>query len=141
MEYNLKFSEFVSMTKLTTFRMGPKARYYCVIKSVPELREAYGFAKEHNLPVLVLGSGSNIILSQPKVLDALVIKIIKVGAGEIWDDVVKRSVDMNLWGIEAMSWIPGTAGATPIQNVGAYGTEIADVLFCLEVFDPVTGEV
>src|SRR5690606_20351746 len=60
---------------------------------------------------------------------------VKIGAGENWDSVVKRTVDMNLSGIEAMSAIPGTAGAAPVQNVGAYGQEIADTLQSLEAYD------
>ncbi|HET8690324.1 MAG TPA: UDP-N-acetylmuramate dehydrogenase, partial [Candidatus Saccharimonadales bacterium] len=66
---------------------------------------------------------------------------VKIGAGELWDDMVDRSVDMNLSGIEALSAIPGTAGATPVQNVGAYGQEIADTLVELEALDTDTMEM
>jgi UDP-N-acetylmuramate dehydrogenase len=64
--------------------------------------------------------------------------IIKIGAGETWDEVVRRTVEMNLTGIEAMSAIPGTAGAAPVQNVGAYGQEVADTLVSLEAYDTQT---
>ncbi len=63
---------------------------------------------------------------------------IKIGAGESWDEVVARTVEMNLSGIEAMSSIPGTVGATPVQNVGAYGQEIADTLIKLDAYDSKT---
>jgi UDP-N-acetylmuramate dehydrogenase len=66
---------------------------------------------------------------------------IKIGAGEIWDSVVKRTVDMRLTGIEAMSAIPGTAGAAPVQNVGAYGQEVADTLESLEAYDTETDQM
>jgi UDP-N-acetylmuramate dehydrogenase len=73
--------------------------------------------------------GFEVILDEPGA------STLKIGAGENWDTVVKRTVDMNLTGIEAMSSIPGTAGAAPVQNVGAYGQEIADSLISLEAYD------
>ncbi len=153
----MEIEEFVDISQHTTFRMGPTARYFAVAKNMEDLKYGCNFAKSKNLFLFILGSGSNIIFSQSDVFDAVVLKlelpgfevaeenendaIIKIGAGEIWDNVVKRSVEMGLWGIEAMSWIPGTAGATPIQNVGAYGTEIADVLISLEAYEVATGEM
>ena len=153
----MEIEEFANISQHTTFRMGPIVRYFAVVKTMEDLKYGCNFARSKNLSLFILGSGSNIIFSQSNVFDALVLKLelpgfvvveengndvlIKIGAGEIWDNVVKRSVEMGLWGIEAMSWIPGTVGATPIQNVGAYGTEIADVLICLELYEVATGEV
>lgn len=152
----MEIKELVDIKDYTTFRMGPPARYFCVVKTLDELKEGFNFAKARNLPVFILGSGSNIVMGQQDVFEVVVLKmelpgfkvieendskvLIKIGAGENWDEVVKRSVEMNLWGVEAMSWIPGTAGATPIQNVGAYGREIADVLVCLEAYEIATGK-
>ncbi len=154
---NLRILEEIDLKQFTTFRMGPKAQYFAVVKSLADLEKALAFAKDKQLPVLILGSGSNLILSQENILEAVVIKMeiagfevladddkfvtLKIGAGENWDAVVRRAVEMNLVGIEAMSWIPGTAGATPIQNVGAYGREIADVLVSLDAYEKATGKV
>ncbi len=148
---NLKTLEFVDLKPYTTFRMGSLARFFIVVNNTDELQGAFAFAESKGLPVFVLGGGSNILLSETKMFEAVVIKIempgfsvqaedenfvtVKVGAGENWDLVVARVVDMNLSGIEALSAIPGTAGATPIQNVGAYGREISDVLVSLEAYE------
>lgn len=153
----MSIQEYIDLKDYTTFRLSSKARYFIIARSIEDLRAGFGFAEEQKLPAFILGSGSNIILSQADVFEAVVLKIeipgfevieetsdqtvITVGAGENWDDVVSRAVRMNLSGIEAMSLIPGTAGATPIQNVGAYGREIADVLISLEVYDIASGEV
>lgn len=154
---NQKIQELVDLKKYTTFRMGGQARWFFVVQSVEELKEAYQFALAHSLPVFILGSGSNILISPSNLFEAVVVKmeipgfevvqesgeniVIKVGAGEIWDDVVARAVESNWSGIEALSWIPGTAGATPIQNVGAYGSEIADVLVSLEAYEIATKRI
>lgn len=146
-----KLLENIDLKNYNTFRLGGKARWFLVLSSAEDLPEVFEFATEQNLPVFVLGGGSNILLSQPELFEAVVVKIeikgfeiisdsgeevtIKVGAGESWDEVVKRAVDMNLSGIEALSAIPGTVGATPIQNVGAYGAEIAKTLVSLEAYD------
>ncbi|OYX40845.1 UDP-N-acetylenolpyruvoylglucosamine reductase, partial [Candidatus Saccharibacteria bacterium 32-49-12] len=113
-------------------------------------------AKAKNLRLFVLGSGSNVI-AHDEGFDGLVIRmrilgfeiiednatycVLKIGAGEDWDATVKKTVDMRLSGIEAMSAIPGTVGASPVQNVGAYGQEVADTLVSLEAYDTTTNEV
>lgn len=151
----MEIHSLIDLTKYVTFRMAPPARYFGVVKNMEDLKYGFEFAEEKNLPVIILGSGSNMIIAKEEVLEAVVLKIeisgfdvtgeneqsvvIKVGAGEIWDDVVERTVKMGLSGIEAMSWIPGTVGATPVQNVGAYGKEISDVLVSLEAYEIDTG--
>jgi UDP-N-acetylmuramate dehydrogenase len=114
-----------------------------------ELLEALEWAKEHNLPVLLLGGGSNVIFTQDykgliiinemkgfRILNRNQNTVkVQVGAGENWDEIVSRTVAMGLSGLEKLSLIPGTAGATPVQNVGAYGAEIADVFIELEAYD------
>lgn len=136
-------------------RLGGEARFMTEVKSQTEIAEIWQNAKTKNLPIFVLGSGSNVI-AHDEGFDGVVLLIrisgfeiiddtensttIRVGAGEIWDDVVARTVDMSLSGIEAMSGIPGTAGATAVQNVGAYGQEISDTLESLEAYDSETNK-
>ncbi|RWZ78011.1 MAG: UDP-N-acetylmuramate dehydrogenase [Candidatus Chaera renei] len=126
------------------------ARFLAVVQTKDELEQAISWAQADNIPVFILGDGSNVIISDNDFEGLVIInrlsgfKILEqteahvdllVGAGENWDSVVERAVEMNLSGIEAMSRIPGTAGATPVQNVGAYGQEIADTLQSLEAYD------
>ncbi len=115
-----------------------------------EVAEICRNATSQNLSLFILGGGSNLIV-RDEGFSGLVLRnripgfgvvkdepgraVIKAGAGEIWDEVVRRSVEMNLTGIEALSAIPGTAGAAPVQNIGAYGQEIADSLISLEAYD------
>jgi UDP-N-acetylmuramate dehydrogenase len=140
----------ISLKKYTTMRLGGDARFMTDIHTPEEVAEVCRNARSQNLPIFVLGGGSNVIV-RDEGFNGIVVhnKIpgfeilrddpshttIKIGAGENWDSVVKRTVDMNLTGIEAMSAIPGTAGAAPVQNVGAYGQEIADTLTSLEAYD------
>lgn len=120
------------------------------VRSANEVATVYQNAKKQNIPVFILGSGSNVIVRDDgyngivvhmripgfEVLsDDISSTVIKIGAGEEWDPIVERTVNMGLSGIEAMSFIPGTAGAAPVQNVGAYGQEIADTLISLEAYD------
>lgn len=135
------------MSQLTTMRLGGAARYCTTVFNRQQLVEATEFAQNLGLDLLVLGEGSNLIVRDKGFSGLVIINRIKgfeilddgltlrVGAGEIWDTVVDRSVSMNLSGIEALSAIPGTTGATPVQNVGAYGQEIAQTLTELEVYD------
>jgi UDP-N-acetylmuramate dehydrogenase len=139
----------VSLKDYSTMRIGGTAKHLVHITSKPELADAVAWAEEHELPLLVLGGGSNVIFSNG--FDGLVVVnripgfdvlddtpegvTIRIGAGENWDHAVGKTVDMNLHGIEYLSAIPGTAGATPVQNVGAYGAQISDVFVELEAYD------
>jgi len=143
----------IPLKQYTTMKLGGPARFMVDVRTPDEVAEAYRDAHAKSLPVFVLGGGSNIIV-RDEGFDGLVIRnripgfeivsdepghtTIRVGAGENWDGVVKRTVDMNLTGIEALSAIPGTAGAAPVQNIGAYGQEIADTLVSLEAYDSQT---
>jgi UDP-N-acetylmuramate dehydrogenase len=143
----------VPLKEFTTMRLGGPARHLVIVNSRDELVQSVAWAEERGLPVFLLGDGSNIII-RDNGFDGLIIVnrimgfdateddpdhvTLKVGAGENWDEVVRRSVDMGLSGIEALSYIPGTAGATPVQNVGAYGQEIADTFVELEAYDMLT---
>lgn len=140
----------IPLRNYTTMRLGGPARFMVEIHTPADAQEIIQRAHEQNLPWFVLGGGSNVV-ARDDGFDGIVIRnripgfdvinqsegrtTIKIGAGELWDDVVKRTVDMNLSGIEAMSAIPGTAGAAPVQNIGAYGQEIADTLVSLEAYD------
>jgi UDP-N-acetylmuramate dehydrogenase len=140
----------IPLKNYTTMRLGGNARFMADARTPEEIAELSRNAKTQGLPIIILGGGSNIIVRDEGfngivirnripgfdiIEDAASTTTIRIGAGENWDEVVKRTVDMNLSGIEAMSAIPGTAGAAPVQNVGAYGQEIADTLLSLEVYD------
>src|SRR5664279_3808616 len=137
----------VPLKDLTAMQLGGPSRFVCDVTSKDELVGVVKRAQEHKLPFFVMGGGSNIIATDEG-YDGLLILIkipgfdiieedresikIKIGAGEPWDNIVKRTVDSGLSGIECLSGIPGTAGGTPVQNVGAYGQEIAESLVELE---------
>lgn len=140
----------VSLKKYTTMQLGGETRFMAQADSADDVISLYRNAKKQNLPVVVLGGGSNMIVHDEPFEGIVLLNrikgfeiigddvdevLVKIGGGEVWDDVVKRTVDMGLQGIEAMSGIPGTAGAAPVQNVGAYGQEVADTLVSLEAYD------
>lgn len=131
-------------------RLGGRADFACEITSREELTEAIRWAQEHNLPYRVIGTGSNIIWSDDGFPGLLIVNKIEqfsitainddtsevtVGSGVNWDTFVAQTVEAGLSGIEAMSLVPGTCGATPIQNVGAYGQDISQTLVSLEAYD------
>jgi UDP-N-acetylmuramate dehydrogenase len=134
----------------TTMRLGGNARFMTDVRTVDDVATICQNAAAQQLPIFILGGGSNVIV-RDEGFNGIIVRnripgfdiiadtpsetTLKIGAGENWDEVVQRTVDMNLTGIEAMSAIPGTAGAAPVQNVGAYGQEIADTLLSLEAFD------
>ena len=141
----IRIQEHIPLRGLTTLKIGGRARYFVSISSVDELKEAVLFAQEKRLPVIVLGGGSNVLFSDREI-DAVVVKInvkgiewtphgtdtersqhgsdterVIAGAGENWDGLVAEAIKRGIWGIENLSGIPGTVGAAPIQNIGAYG--------------------
>jgi UDP-N-acetylmuramate dehydrogenase len=141
------------LKSLTTFKIGGPARFYAEVSDPTELPKAFEFAESRNLPVLILGGGSNMLVSDNG-FSGLVIHVnnrgieditdtrypmpdtrLRIASGEVWDDVVKFAVEHNLWGIENLSRIPGQVSAVAVQNVGAYGQEIKGVLVNVEVFD------
>jgi len=131
--------------KLTAFRIGGEIAYFREVSNSGELIEAVAFAKEKDLPVFVLGDGTDILVSD-KNYDGVVIKytgksikldgeLLTAEAGVNWDDLVEYAVSRDLQGIECLSGIPGTTGAAPIQNIGAYGAELKDVFVSLTAYD------
>lgn len=134
-------------------RLGGKASYLCTVTDKHEMVNALDWAKQHDQEVIIIGGGSNIVWGDDG-FDGLVIvnkikgfaiheegtkSYVTIGAGEDWDKSVEKTVAAGLSGIESLSLIPGTAGATPVQNVGAYGQEIADTLVSVDVYDTQTG--
>jgi UDP-N-acetylmuramate dehydrogenase len=143
--------ENISLKEYTTFRIGGPARFFSRVKTVSELQEALAFAKQKSLPVFILGGGSNILISDEG-FAGLVIKIeirginikkeiVTAGAGVVWDELVAYAVKNNLRGVENLSFIPGTVGAAPVQNIGAYGAEVKDVISWVEAVHSDTGEI
>ena len=145
--YVVHVLEHVSLKLYSTMRLGGFARFVCDVTNEDELLEVLAFAKGHGVPHRVIGSGSNIIWRDEGYDGLLIVNkidgfethddglTITIGAGMKWDDAVARTVEMGLSGIEFLSLIPGTAGATPVQNVGAYGREIKDVFVRLRAYD------
>ncbi len=141
--------ENVLLSNYSTMRLGGPARYLIEIHSAPEVEPAVAWATERNLPAVMIGGGSNIIwpdegyaglvmvnrINGYELQDQTTQVFVTVGAGEPWDSVVDRTVAEGLSGIEQLSLIPGSTGATPVQNVGAYGREIAEVLVCVQAYD------
>ena len=140
-----RFASRVSLAPRTTFGVGGPARELCDADTEATLVEALASAEE----LVLLGGGSNVVVSDVGV-DARVVAIatrgvalgrqgdrvlVTAAAGERWDALVVRTVDEGLAGLECLSGIPGLVGATPIQNVGAYGQEVADTIASLRAFD------
>ena len=142
--------EYVDSKEYCTLASGGQFRYMARVSDPVDLKQVYVFAHEKDIRVLPIGSGSNLVFNDD-VLNVLALKaeilgfdilsedddttILKIGAGENWDKFVDKVCCMGLSGVEAMSAIPGTVGATPVQNVGAYGQEIKDTLVSVDVFD------
>ncbi len=171
LEEQLKIRENVPIAELTTMRLGGNARYVVTITEPGEIDLACQYAKAKGLPIWVMGGGANtighdggfdgvILLNEMKGIFAQIDddfvtidqldtsklesqdELILTGmSGEIWDDFVKVACDLGYSGMEAMSSIPGTLGAAPVQNIGAYGQEIAGVIRSVETYDLQTGKL
>jgi len=153
----IKIQKNISLKKFTTFKIGGLAEFYTVVKSEKEILEALDFAKINNLQIFILGGGSNILISDNgfsglvihnKIFGFKIQKNIsenfvtlQVGAGEKWDDVVKRAVENNLSGLECLSGIPGTAGAAAVQNIGAYGHSFSEIVYQIKVLEIKTKKI
>jgi len=151
MESNgMKIQENVSLKGYSTMRLGGTARYLAEAKSTKDVQDLYDWASGQAIPIIMIGRGSNIVWRDEGFSGLIIINKImgreviaedkhamtlKIGAGENWDKVVDWTVGKKLTGIEYMSLVPGTAGAAPVQNVGAYGGELSHTLLELEAFD------
>jgi UDP-N-acetylmuramate dehydrogenase len=144
--------ENIPLAPLTTIKVGGRARYFVEAKDSGEVQEAVTFARSRTLPLFVLGGGSNLVIADSG-WPGLVLKIavggivqrggrdeegkviFDAGAGESWDKFVSRTVMARCAGVECLSGIPGSVGGTPVQNVGAYGQEVAETIVSVQVFD------
>jgi UDP-N-acetylmuramate dehydrogenase len=151
----MKPQQNVSLADYSTMGLGGAAAYLLEISDRKLVAEAFTWARSRSLPILMIGGGSNIVWRDEGFPGLVLVNHIEqfdkhdedesgvyitIGAGENWDKVVERSVEAGLTGIEALSLIPGTAGATPVQNVGAYGQEISETLVSVETFDTQSGD-
>ncbi len=151
----MKILEQVNLADFSTMRLGGNAAFACEVSSKDDVKEALAWAREQQLEFCMVGSGSNIIWRDEGFQGLLIVNrlmrfeiidndatnfFVTVGSGENWDSVVERTVTAGLSGIEALSLIPGTSGATPVQNVGAYGQDISQTLVSLEAYDTATEE-
>ena len=150
--------ENIPLAPLTTIKIGGPARYFVEAKSVGDTQEAVTFARSRDLPLFVLGGGSNLVIADAG-WPGLVLKIaisgidrqsahnedgkvvFEVGAGEPWDKFVSRAVMTRCAGVECLSGIPGSVGGTPVQNVGAYGQEVSETIASVQVLDLKDGQV
>jgi UDP-N-acetylmuramate dehydrogenase len=147
---SIQIQEHVLLAPYTTLGIGGPARFFCEVGTEAELAEAAAFACDRNLQLFVLGGGSNVLISDAG-FDGLVIRVaiptskpertddekvlLEVGAGEDWNDVVLYAVDRGYAGIECLAGIPGDAGGTPVQNVGAYGQEVSETIVHVRAYD------
>jgi UDP-N-acetylmuramate dehydrogenase len=148
----MEFQQHVPLAPFTTFRIGGPARWFAQAATEADVEAGIHFARERQLPLFILGGGSNLLVSDAG-FPGLVLRIailgiqdesgedgplFRVGAGEDWDALVARTVERGYGGMECLSGIPGTVGGTPVQNVGAYGQEVAQILQRVRAFDRYT---
>ncbi len=144
--------ENIPLAPLTTIKIGGPARYFAEPRNVEEVQKAVAFAHSRDLPVFALGGGSNLVVADTG-WPGLALKIavqgidqhsgqnedgkvlFDAGAGESWDRFVSHTVMARCAGVECLSGIPGTVGGTPVQNVGAYGQEVAETIASVQVLD------
>lgn len=142
----IRFQKNVILKKYTTADVGGPAKYFYKATSAPKLMKAVEFANKQNLPILILGGGSNLLISDagfPGVVIKNEIKgilgfkqILKVGAGTLLSQLVAVTVRQNLAGLQKLAGIPGTVGGAIRGNSGAYGTSIGNCITRVVVFDP-----
>ena len=145
----MHIQENVLLAPMTTFNIGGPARYFVEAENIDNVCRAVEYTESRSLPLFVLGGGSNLVISDsgwPGLVLKIAIKgfdrrsqsgktLFEVGAGDDWDNFVFRAVSSNCAGVECMSGIPGSVGATPVQNVGAYGQEVGETIDSVQVFD------
>ncbi|MBI3251166.1 MAG: UDP-N-acetylmuramate dehydrogenase [Candidatus Andersenbacteria bacterium] len=144
----------VPLAPLTTINLGGPARFLVVCKNEEDIRRALALSHQENVPLHILGGGSNTVFADEG-FQGVVAKIelkgltfteenetvlVSAAAGEVWDEVVQASLAKGLAGIECLSGIPGLVGATPMQNVGAYGQDVAETIEDVTTIDRRTGK-
>ena len=143
------FHQDVPLAPLTTFGLGGPARFFAEVTAPSDVAVALRWARAKDLPVFMLGGGSNLVVADEG-FAGLVLHLrtrglrwieasgewqVEAQAGETWDDVVVESVRRGAAGVECLSGIPGTAGAAPVQNIGAYGQEVGETIRTVRVLD------
>ena len=141
-----KIARNADLSDHNTLGLNARCDYYCAFDTHEKLSEALEFADQHDQQVFVLGGGSNVLLD-PDINGLVLTSVnqdlevsgdcVRVGAGFSWDALVAQTLGMGLYGLENLSGIPGTVGAAPVQNVGAYGVELSEFVTAVEVFDVV----
>jgi UDP-N-acetylmuramate dehydrogenase len=152
----MNVQENVLLSEHSTMRLGGPARYLADITDRFQIAEAVAWAQERSLPIMMIGSGSNIIWGDEGYGGLILVNkipgfetqafdeqttFVTIGGGENWDSAVERTVGLGLSGIELLSKIPGSGGAGPVQNIGAYGCQLSDTLTTLEAFDTQTKQL
>ncbi|WP_441346784.1 UDP-N-acetylmuramate dehydrogenase [Rhodococcus sp. W8901] len=146
-----QLSEQVPLSTLTTLRLGGPAAVLAECPSTRTLVDVVRALDDAQVPTLILGGGSNLVISDDG-FAGVVVRVADAGvelgdetvlaqAGAVWDDVVAKTVAAGLGGLECLSGIPGSTGATPVQNVGAYGVEVGSLLRRVQLLDRTTGDV
>jgi UDP-N-acetylmuramate dehydrogenase len=147
--------EHVPLAPYCTMGVGGSARWFVEAADEPTVREAFEWADRQRVPLRVLGGGSNLVVADEGV-DGLVLRValrgvitravgsvveVTAAAGESWDDLVRMAVERDWAGLECLSGIPGLVGATPIQNVGAYGQDVSETIASVRALDRRSGEI
>ncbi len=150
----MKIKEHVPLAPFTTLGVGGTARFFIEVHHEGDIYEAITLAREHNLPMFILGGGSNVLVPDAGV-EGVVLKMeiqdidikddygsvtIVAGAGICWDDVVDAAGERGVFGIENLAGIPGSLGGAAVQNIGAYGAELSSVFEYADTIQIVTGE-
>lgn len=150
----LGIREQVDLRHLNTFHVAAKARWLVTVTSLPQLQQVLRWQQAQQVPFMLLGQGSNVLFKQD--YDGLIIELhnqgvcliqeteecvdVETQAGEVWHDFVQHTLAQGWYGLENLSLIPGTVGAAPVQNIGAYGVEVRDRLLSLLAVEISTGE-
>lgn len=150
----MSIRENVPLKDLNTFGVRANARWYTDIKREEDLKGLFAEGRFNELPLLILGGGSNMLFTGD--FEGLVIHMnisgisneiegndvyVTAGGGEVWNDLVNYCVDHKFSGIENLSLIPGSVGASPVQNIGAYGVELMDIFYSCRAFELSTGNI
>ena len=152
----MRVQENVSLAPFTTLGIGGPARWFVTATTEADVADAVALAREQDLPLFVLGGGSNLLIADegfPGVVLHMDLRglgaqeqpdgsvLVQAGAGESWDGLVQFAVDREFAGIECLAGIPGTVGGTPVQNVGAYGQEVAGTIRTVRCFDTRSSQI
>jgi UDP-N-acetylmuramate dehydrogenase len=149
----MNIRENFNLKTFNTFHVSAHARYFADVSTLSELQQVLNWSRAHKIPFMLIGQGSNILFKQD--FPGLVIELnikgkellaststhadVRAMCGENWHDLVRHTLGMNLYGLENLSLIPGTVGAAPVQNIGAYGVEVKDTLLELQALEIATG--